>query len=158
MSRYISDRPCPIHGSIVERYIKDNRCCACHAHHQQKRKERKLAKGMACPHCGGTDFRSDGRCKKCFEEYLLRRQFIPCPVCGQTNRNPKTGRCQECTKDVFYRKVPAHAREEMIAFLKAVNLVRGIKNGAYSFGGVRYDSENYDLIVPFLMELKARPA
>lgn len=149
MSRYISDRPCPIHGPVVERYLKDNRCCECHAQHQ--RDSRLKRSTGSCPKC--KTVMVNGYCKPCRERYLTEQQHLPCPICGQVNRD-SAGRCLECGKKLFDRPVPRHSRREMIAFLQAINLTYGVKLGDKTWGGITFDGSHYKQIIEFIMGSK----
>lgn len=123
MARYISDRPCPIHGSPVERYVIDNRCCSCHAQHQKNSRARRV---QAIP--------------------------VDCPVCGSLDKDGR-GRCKECNKPLFGRKVPSIKRPDMIAFLQMLNLSYGVTTGDMRWGNVVFDGKHNQQIIGYILEI-----
>lgn len=124
MSRYLSDRPCPVHGAPVERYVIDNRCCPCHAQHQKNSRARRV---QAAP--------------------------SECPTCGSMNKDGR-GQCKECNKPLFGRKVPSSKRLDMIAFLRAISLSYGVTTGDMRWGNVVFDGKHNQQIIWFIIGLQ----
>lgn len=151
MSRFLSDRPCPTHGTPVERYIRDNRCCDCQADAMSRSAEKRLARGGACPRCGSVEKLSNGQCRRCHDNWLKHRMSVPCSICGQVERN-SAGQCQACGKKLFGRTVPKHKRSDVIALIQAINLQFGVMLGDTSYGGIRFDMRHYDKIVLFIAD------
>lgn len=148
MGRYISERPCSRHGSIVERYIKTNVCCACHSESMARYNAKKRNDpSVTCRRCGQP--LTSGYCKPCNDRYLIERQTVPCPICRCVNRD-SAGRCLECGKKMFGRTVPKKKRADLIAFLQAINLTYGVTTGDYSFGRVVFDGKHWQQVVEFI--------
>lgn len=149
MSRYVSDRSCPVHGAPVERYLKDNRCCDCHMAAVKRSNRKRADNQTVCRRCGTSERSQDGRCVKCFDEYLKS----PCPICGERTRDG-AGKCLSCTKPLFYRKVPSDRRRDMRAFIQAINLEYGVTTGDMSWAGLKFDSKHHEPIIKYLLTLK----
>lgn len=154
-ARYVSDRPCPIHGAPVERYRRDNRCIACHSDAQRRSYDKRMDRAkVECLRCGSA--LTDGVCISCQEKYASEVVVVPCPCCKGTEKDAR-GRCVECNKTIFDRKVPKHRRMDMRTFLQAVNLQYGALRGDMSWGGIRFDSKNYRPIIDYVLTLRKKP-
>ena len=150
MSRYISDRPCPVHGVPVERYIRDNRCFQCHAAALKRSAAKRYALGAPCRRCGGTNRHPyDGKCITCQEQLLKDKQRLPCSICGCINRDPG-GWCRSCGISIYGRKVPLRARPDLLALIKAINMQYGVHLGNHEWGGIIYDGKHYEIITKFI--------